>query len=332
MPPSRPPFVIPIRGRPSWSSTTMRSIGPGAAAKNGSQTTAAPPATPATSRTVAARPAATRCQRTRTATGATDQIFRPRVRPSSTPASTVARPVAPLAAPHRAVRGRSRSRAPSTRGRPQRLDRGPRLPVGRREPDRVEQAADHGGDPPEPPRQERDEHRVGGPQRHEGEPGDGVAGGVGGEPSEQGERRERQQDAWRVQEHEVGVRDAPGHQRRGPGVVDAVVVRPQAQQSTTAQHRQQPGEEGQDRERDVRRHAQRAPLTDGALRDGRSSQPRHGAEATRGCCARLLYPDAVPRRQCPGLRRSVASSRDDGGSGRSGGTRPFPSYAGPSAA
>ena len=56
MPLSRPPLVTPIRGRPSWSATTMRSIGPGAAARNGSQITAAPAATPATSRTVAPGP------------------------------------------------------------------------------------------------------------------------------------------------------------------------------------------------------------------------------------------------------------------------------------
>ena len=105
---SRPPIVTPIRGRPTWSATTMRTIGPGASSRNGTQIAAAPASTPASSRAVAALPATTSCHSTTTATGATAQILSPRDSPSRTPATTVARR---LGTPSR---GSSRTRQSST--------------------------------------------------------------------------------------------------------------------------------------------------------------------------------------------------------------------------
>ena len=220
------------------------------------------------------------------------------MRPRSTPASTVARPVG-RSSP---ALGRSRptcgSRLPRKeqqqgtqhQGRAQRLDRGPRLPVGRGEPDRVEHAADHGSHPPEPPREQGDEHRVGGAQRHEGDPGDGVAGGVRGEPSQQGERRQRQHDPWRVR--------AARSRRTGPARRPAPPPRCSSTPSsyTPRPSRPPPRSTGSSRARKART----ASATYGATRVGRP--PRGRSPAGRQESSAASWRRGYARMLCPGCR------------------------------
>ena len=126
----------------------------------------------------------------------------------------------------------------------QRLEQRRALGGAGRLPDGVEQPGREPGPRRDPTGDPPDEHGAHRAEAHERQPGGREADGVGGQPAQRRERGQHQRDPRRVQQQVVAVGQPAGEQGVGGRVVDAVVVGQDAAQTPAAQHRGEPRGEG----------------------------------------------------------------------------------------